>query len=137
MIYAVQILDGMFIKIGYSGDKDVSKRIASLQTGCPFEITQMLVVEGTLRQEKAIHLALSEALRRIRLPTPPNEWYRGNHPFFKEFMASLAVSPNFALAFADKYSVNVKQPSKKRRKGPSNRADFTNVKWPILNKEVA
>ena len=102
MIYAVHILNGQFIKIGYCG-KFVEKRIAGLQTGCPFEIKPLFTVEGTLIQEKELHKTLIKtlALRSIRMP--PNEWYLGSHEFFMGFLMNLEESVNIGLAYLDNF----------------------------------
>jgi hypothetical protein len=109
MIYALEILDLRFIKIGYTS-ADVATRIASLQTGSPFLISSLFVVEGTLLQEQAIHGSLKKAMGRIRINIPPNEWYPGRHPFITQFLSKLkTLGPNQSLLHSDSYHSNVKQ----------------------------
>jgi hypothetical protein len=124
MIYAVEILDSKFIKIGFSSAETSKQRIATLQTGNPFEIKELFTVEGTIKQEQSIHAALSVAFTRIRLPFPPNEWYPGLNPFFQEFLEHLKLGANSAIAFAERYNSNVKQPSPKRGELKPN------IRWP-------
>lgn len=125
MIYVVHILDQKFVKVGFTADEDVGVRIAQLQTGCPFEITELFTIEGTLRQEKALHAALNVAFGRIRIPTPPNEWYPGKNTFFQKFLENLQYGAGTGLGFAEQYNPSVKQPSERRGD------DFsTNYKWP-------
>ena len=104
MIYVVEILDWRFAKVGYSADPDISKRIAQLQTGCPFEIKLGLSIEGTLSQEKTLHSLLDDAFGSMGHLIPPNEWYPGRSDFFKEFCESLSYGFNFALAVCAKFS---------------------------------
>jgi hypothetical protein len=126
MIYVVQILDGKFSKVGFSSSETTKQRIAALQTGCPFEITEVLTVPGTLMQEQSIHAALGVAFTRIRIPIPPNEWYPGLNPFFKGFIDALRFGANQGISFAEQYNQNVKQPSTKR-------SDIKpNIRWPTL-----
>ena len=70
MIYVASILDGDFVKIGFT-ESNVAGRIADLQVGNPFQISLDFVVEGTLRQEKLIHAALRFAFEHLPIPCPP------------------------------------------------------------------
>jgi hypothetical protein len=99
MIYAVHILRTQFVKIGYSQHEDVKRRIAELQTGCPFEILPLFTIDGTLLQEKALHAALLDSFAQIRVPMPPNEWYPGRLPYFKRFLDNLKFGADLGLAF--------------------------------------
>ena len=128
MIYAIQILEGKYIKVGYSDRETSQSRIASMQTGCPFEMEELFCTSGTLKQEKEIHSALRDAFARIRIPIPPNEWYPGNGDFFQRFLDELKHGPNNALAFCDRYNQNVKQP------GKGETSLEPNIKWPKLKK---
>jgi len=126
MIYAVEILNCKFVKIGFADD--VERRIAGLQTGSPFKINLLFAVSGTLRQEKAIHAALTAAFARIRIPMPPNEWYPGRNTFFKFFLSELKRSANFGLKHAENWNVAVNQPSEHWT------IDIApNVRWPEIN----
>lgn len=57
MIYFIKA--GDFMKIGYTKNDTIDKRVASLQTGCPYKIEPVLYIKGTIQDEKAhqdIHL---------------------------------------------------------------------------------
>lgn len=114
MIYVAEIQQGRFRKIGFCSDENPEFRIAQLQTGCPYQITLLFAVEGTLRQEKSIHAALEKAFARNGIPVPPNEWYPGKHQFFVDFLGALKFGANQGIAWAEKYNPAVKQWSKKR-----------------------
>ena len=125
MIYAVGVLENKFVKIGYCKDKNINTRVGQLQTGNPYEIVPILSVEGTLRQEQAMHAALSVAFARIGIPVPPNEWYPARQPFFLQFLANLKDGANVGLSWAEKYNPSIKQYSPKR--GPRILIE----KWPM------
>lgn len=111
MIYALEILHREFVKIGYTSREQLRMRIAQLQTGSPYEIKPICIVEGTLQQEQMVHQALRVGFGRIRIPVPPNEWYPGKPPFMREVVASLAADGvKQMLALLDRYSPSVKQP---------------------------
>jgi hypothetical protein len=135
VIYAVQILDQKFVKIGFSSNEDVGERIAALQTGCPFEIRPMFTTFGTLRQEKAIHSSLTIAFGRIRVPMPPNEWYPGKTPLFAQFLEHLRYGADAALMLMEKYNPSVNQGGC----GVREKGVVPNIRWPAINKrgEVA
>lgn len=127
MIYAIEILDSKFIKIGYSKDEDATRRISELQTGNPYELKLLFTTYGTLIQEQALHSALKVAFGRIRIPMPPNEWYPGKNPFFQGFIEYLKYGPDAGLAYLENYNPALKQGSTKEGK-----EDLTaNIKWPI------
>lgn len=126
MIYALEILDRKFVKVGFSDNEDPSVRISALQTGCPFEIKPILTTYGTLKQEQSLHAALTVAIGRIRIPMPPNEWYPGKIAFMRGFLEYLKYGPDAGLAFAENYNPAVKQPGKK-----GARTSYEPViKWP-------
>jgi hypothetical protein len=130
MIYAVQILKTQFVKIGFSQNSEVKKRIAELQTGCPFEITSLFSIEGSLIQEQEVHAALNKAFAQIRVPIPPNEWYPGRHPWFQRFLNELKFGANVGLAFCDEY--NYHGVNKGSRPGSATRDYWKpNFKWPV------
>jgi hypothetical protein len=128
VIYAVEILDGKFVKVGFSADDDVNVRIAALQTGSPFQIRPLFTTWGTLSQEKSLHASLRVAFGRIRVPMPPNEWYPGRPPFFVEFLSNLKSGPDMGLAFCEKYNPAIKQGS--TQPGRENLA--ANIRWPTV-----
>lgn len=111
MIYAVHIQNSKWIKIGFT-DESCARRIAQLQTGNPYEIEVLFTVDGSLKQEQALHEALWKAFDRIRIPTPANEWYPGRNGFFQSFLSQLRLGTNVGLAFLDRYNPAVKQPGK-------------------------
>ena len=125
MIYAVHILNQKYVKIGYSFEEDVSIRISQLQTGNPFQIKPLFTTFGTLMQERALHSSLTIAFGRIRMPNPPNEWYRGNSHFFKSFLEYLSYGPDAGLMFLEQYNPSVKQGAKC---GTTNVSP--NIRWP-------
>jgi hypothetical protein len=127
MIYAVQILRLQYVKIGYTQHEDVAKRISELQTGCPFEITPLLTVRGSLTEEKAMHGALDEMFAQMHVPTPPNEWYPGRHPLFAKFLNELKYGAQAGLAFCD--SRSALQSDKGVKAGPERHNLKPKRKW--------
>lgn len=125
MIYVLEVGDRHYVKIGYCKNKDVSERVKQLQTGCPFEIKVVLVIEGTLRQEKSLHAALNNAFARIRIPTPPNEWYPGRHVVMLGFVDNLKFGFDFGFKFICGFDGNMKRVSP--RKPPAEKPNF---EWP-------
>ena len=124
MIYAAQILDRKFVKVGYTADLP-EERIATLQTGCPYEIKLIGHTVGTLRQEQSLHDALLRAFTRIRVPHPPNEWYPGKNTLMKSALEHL-LDGGFdqCWAFLTRYDQNVKQA------GHGESSLHPNLKWP-------
>lgn len=89
MIYFLSILEGEYIKIGYTS-QPVEKRRAALQTGNPHEIEIMHFIDGSLSDEKAIHRELKDAFERVKVfNNPANEWYPGKNPIIKTFIATV------------------------------------------------
>lgn len=125
MIYAVHIIDEKFVKIGFS-DGDLSNRIATLQTGCPFEIRELFTIEGSLRQEKSLHSALLRGFARVKIPMPPNEWYPGKNAFFQKFLADLRFGFDAGLGYIERYSPSLSQGSMCKGNGEFE----PNLKWP-------
>jgi hypothetical protein len=101
MIYAVHVLRLQYVKIGYTQHEDVSRRIAELQTGSPFQIAPLLTLRGSLVEEKALHSALDAMFAQLHVPTPPNEWYPGRHPVFNRFLNELKFGVQPGLAFCE------------------------------------
>lgn len=129
MIYVMEILDQKFVKVGFSASESTKKRIAELQTGCPFEIRELFTVEGTIRQEQSLHAAITIAMARCGLPMPPNEWYLGRNTVMQNVLKHLRRGANKGILFAESYNPNVKQPSATRG------ARQPNVKWPTLSRK--
>lgn len=89
MIYFMSVLNGEYIKIGYTG-QDIEKRKSALQTGNPYEIEIMFSSEGTLKQEQEIHRSLTAAFDRVKVfNNPANEWYPGENSMIKMFILSV------------------------------------------------
>lgn len=126
MIYVAQILDGAFIKVGFSKEEMPDRRISELQTGCPYQITVIFTTNGTLIQEQELHKTLKKAFGRVRIPMPPNEWYPGKNPFFQGFLEYLKYGVDAGLAYLDNYNPCVKRPSEKQGRGDTE----PNFKWP-------
>lgn len=103
MIYAVEILNFGFVKIGFSDSEMVSKRIAELQTGNPFQIKEVFTIPGTIRQEKSLHAMLNAAFSTTGIKCPPNEWYVGRAPMFKEFLRHLKHGFDFGMSYLGKF----------------------------------
>ncbi len=51
MIYFIKLKDIDFVKIGYTKNKNVTKRINSYKTHTPFEVETLLIIEGDLNLE--------------------------------------------------------------------------------------
>lgn len=120
-------MGGKYVKVGYSKDEDATKRIATLQTGNPFEITLLFTTYGILKQEQSLHGALRVAFGRVRIPMPPNEWYPARNPFFQGFLEYLKFGPDAGLAYLENYNPAIKQPGKKKDRESTE----PNIKWPI------
>lgn len=89
MIYFLSILGGEFIKIGFT-EQAVEKRKAALQTGNPYKIDVLFFIDGPLVQEKEVHKSLREVFDRVKVfGMPINEWYPGNNPVIKMFLANV------------------------------------------------
>ena len=58
MIYFVS--DGEYVKIGFTEDEDISKRIRALQTGNARKLELVAVIPGDTSAETALHRVLSE-----------------------------------------------------------------------------
>lgn len=129
MIYAIQILDGEFVKIGFSSNDDVEARLASLQTGSPFKLEPVFTITGTLRQEQTVHALLSRAFHRIHVPTPPNEWYPGRVPMFSGFLEYLRYGFEPGIAYLENFDPTLKLPGKKGDHGNIN-------KWPSARRKI-
>lgn len=66
-VYLIGNLEYGFVKIGYSNDPN--KRLKSLQTGCPFDISILDVFEGGPDVEKSLH-------KRYRRYSTRGEWFK-------------------------------------------------------------
>jgi hypothetical protein len=69
MVYLITFGDRKYCKIGYTND--IINRIASLQTGTPYKIELLSVIEGGCDTEKDIHLIFNEFRRH-------GEWFEFN-----------------------------------------------------------
>lgn len=129
VIYAVQILRQQYVKIGYSSNDDVQKRIAELQTGSPFQITPLFTTEGTLRQEQAIHSVLRAVFAQVFVPMPPNEWYPGRNPVFERFLRELRQGgANHALAHGESMTA-LHNPKGVHQGTPERHNLIAKIKW--------
>jgi hypothetical protein len=73
------------VKVGYT-DSGVSQRMGSLQTGNPRRLSLLLAVEGSPRDEKAIHQAFhSERVNR--------EWFKADGRM-ADFIGLLSAAPS-------------------------------------------
>lgn len=99
MIYAVQILDQKFVKIGFTEADSTKRRISELQTASPFEITELFTVPGNIQQEQRLHSCLKDAFITVRIPVPPNEWYPGRNPLFREFLQAMSLGADQAIVY--------------------------------------
>jgi len=89
LIYFLSILNGEYIKIGYTG-QEIEKRKTALQTGNPHEIEILFTIDGSLKEEKEIHKSLSEVFSRLKVfSNPVNEWYSGENPIVKMFICNV------------------------------------------------
>lgn len=57
-IYFIQAQDNGPIKIGFTGDNP-RKRMVKIQSDCPWPVQLLGAIEGTVSQEKQIHLVLA------------------------------------------------------------------------------
>ena len=98
MIYFLSILEGEYIKIGYTA-QCVKKRMSALQTGNPYDIEVIATVEGTLKQEKEVHRSLKSVFERLKVfNNPVNEWYPGKNPIIKAFICNtINIGINYAV----------------------------------------
>lgn len=135
MIYAVEILDYSFIKIGFSASDDVSIRISQLQTGSPFEIKPIFTIPGSLRQEQTLHALLMAAFSSIHVPNPPNEWYIGKNPMFKGFMESLIFGFEYGVAYLAKFDQSMRASTLDRRLEIGK--DIGGFEWPCIPRKDA
>lgn len=133
MIYAMEVFNFRFVKIGYTSSNSVDQRIKSMQTGSPFKISPVICARGSLAQEKELHKALDSAFGRIGIPIPPNEWYPGRHQLMKWFLHELKSNGvNSAIAYLDSFNPAVNSMIKK---GELANHDVKK-EWPLLSKSM-
>lgn len=84
VIYFIQA--GEFIKIGISNRKAFNRRLASLQTGCPYKLTVLRVVDTLwpVADERRLHRLFSAYRVRSR-----NEWFKMSKQDLDDCMASV------------------------------------------------
>ena len=68
MVYFIQLGNLNFVKIGFSKDKSISMRLNSIQTHLPLDLNILLIIPGSLKDEKFYHSILSS--HKIR-----GEWF--------------------------------------------------------------
>ena len=129
MIYVLSMEGGKYIKVGFTSGRSVESRVASLQTSSPYQLEVLFTVDGTLRQEQALHGAIRTAFHRIRIPIPGNEWYPGKHPFMRELMDALRGGCNSAINHADRYNPSVRQFGTGAKFAEKNRKRAANELW--------
>lgn len=83
MIYFVQYGRTPYVKIGYTGQDDLLKRISSLQTATPEPLKILAVLDGTTAEEGALHARFSE---HEVLEDREWFWIRGD---LKDFLAGV------------------------------------------------
>lgn len=71
MIYAVKAEGTGFVKIGYAHGANLTRRLDTLQTGCPLKLTMIAKADGDRAIERQIHLTLIKAGLFER-----GEWFR-------------------------------------------------------------
>lgn len=119
MIYAVHILNQKFVKVGYTASDDVTRRVAELQTGNPFEIRVLRIFPGNMAREQELHWLLKEAFLRLNMPVPANEWYPGLHPLFRGFLQAADESLSASVAYLNQRIDNHKEKPKSIKDGRS------------------
>lgn len=130
MIYVITMQDGAFVKVGFTDGTTADKRIASLQTASPFQLDLLFTVDGTIRQEQALHGSLKVAFHRLRIKIPGNEWYPGRHPVMKEFVGTLRdAGANAALLVSERYNPAVRQFGTGKRFEQKNKARQLEEVW--------
>lgn len=74
MIYILRTknITPSYLKVGYT-NRDINKRIKSIQTGCPFELELVEIKRGSKDKEKQIHSLLAGHKSKIR-----GEWFHDN-----------------------------------------------------------
>lgn len=132
MIYVMQVDGHRFIKIGYTADKDLTARITTLQTGCPYEIFPVMTVDGSLSEERSLHIELADALARLNLPSPPNEWYPGKHFFVRLVLAELRYGARTAIEFIRAY-IATKRGNEQATKQPRTTWTPAKEKKPVVD----
>jgi hypothetical protein len=76
------------IKIGFSSTRSVRNRLAQIQTGYPYPLEILLVIEGTRDLEQEMH----RALRAYRLR---GEWFKRGKPLLDFIRTMEAADPNW------------------------------------------
>jgi len=90
MIYVLETNNCEYVKIGYTGQSDIEKRINQLQTGNPIRIYLLYQIEGTLKQEQTLHYKLQSMYAQKGGVNIPNEWYYAQrYTFFRNFLKEL------------------------------------------------
>lgn len=88
MIYCIGNIDQKVCKIGFTNT--LTTRLPALQTGCPFELSLIGVINGTMSEEKKLHNKFREFHLR-------DEWFTLSGPiinlFYNEDSAVLAPAP--------------------------------------------
>ena len=78
--YVYFIQGGKYVKIGYTENPDISKRLGELQTGCPFP----LKVIGSIPANRSLEWYLHRIYRQWRTH---GEWFRISAPGLRQIIA--------------------------------------------------
>lgn len=84
MIYLIATIDKEYVKIGYTRS-NIRQRLFNLQAGCPIELIVLETFQGTLRDEKYLHLLCKDYnIRR--------EWFKYSDELLNLVHSSLAIT---------------------------------------------
>jgi hypothetical protein len=86
MIYFAKTKESGFVKIGYAKD-DVLKRVKSFQTGCPEELSIILVESGERSDESELHRIFKKSHYR-------GEWFRFK-PDVEEYIGEITIAREY------------------------------------------
>lgn len=95
MIYFVEMEGSKAIKIGFTANDDVSRRLAQLQTGQPARLNLLGTIPGDMAAEKALHAEFAGYRAN-------GEWFEGP-PIFRRFLEYMITNQTlwtFSRAFA-------------------------------------
>lgn len=85
MIYVLRTKGAPFLKVGFT-ETDMERRMAGLQTGCPYELELIDVRSGTLQDEKYIH----DDLKKFRTA---GEWFKACDVTYRKLGISEDAKP--------------------------------------------
>jgi hypothetical protein len=85
MLYVIQAIGHDLYKIGYSS-ADPERRLEDLQTGCPYDLKTILLMDGERADEARIHNFLKEKGLHVR-----SEWFEIKSYHLFELLAEMAL----------------------------------------------